>query len=55
MRSVLSRVACECQPSEESKWEMENVHGLHGPKQNLPEGQFPSAKNRPASRFYNRA
>ena len=37
-RGLLPRLARQCHPSEESKWEMEDVRRFHGPKQILPEG-----------------
>ena len=58
MRSVLSRMACECRLGEEGKQEMENVHGLHGLhglEQSLPKGQFPSTEDRLASILYSQA
>ena len=51
LRSALPRVARKCRPSEEGKWEMANVCGLHRPEQGMPEGQFPPTKDRPACGF----
>ena len=54
-RSLLPRLARQCRPSEESEWKVENVRGLHEPKQNLSKGKFPSTKDRSISGFHSRA
>ena len=51
LRSTLSQVARECRPSEEGKWEMENLRGLHRPEQSMPKRQFPLTQDRPAYGF----
>ena len=41
MRSLLPKLACQCHPSEESEWKMENVRGLHRPNKACPKDSFP--------------
>lgn len=41
-RSVLPRLASQRSDGQLSQWKVEDVHGLHGPKQGLPQGQLSS-------------
>ena len=42
-------------PCKDGKWEMEDMHGLHGSEQGMPKGQLPPAKDRLVGGFHNKA